>query len=156
MIAVLIVLILSVLYYFYSAYKNKAKILNINIKTIEEKLNSNILKRKELLKDSESLIKEITKTKKEIYTNFDILNEKLNIFEMDSKTLSFLNEYNMIKEKNDKLNRNSDFLKLNFTIEENEDDINAYKSYYNKNVEEYNKLVSNKKNKNFFNLKTRD
>ena len=35
MIAVLIVLILSVLYYFYSAYKNKAKILNINIKTIE-------------------------------------------------------------------------------------------------------------------------
>lgn len=156
MIAVLIVLILSVLYYFYSAYKNKAKILNINIKTIEEKLNSNILKRKELLKDSESLIKEITKTKKEIYTNFDILNEKLNIFEMDSKTLSFLNEYNMIKEKNDKLNRNSDFLKLNFTIEENEDDINAYKIYYNKNVEEYNKLVSNKKNKNFFNLKTRD
>ena len=156
MIAVLIVLILSVLYYFYSAYKNKAKILNINIKTIEEKLNSNILKRKELLKDSESLIKEITKTKKEIYTNFDILNKKLNIFEMDSKTLSFLNEYNMIKEKNDKLNRNSDFLKLNFTIEENEDDINAYKSYYNKNVEEYNKLVSNKKNKNFFNLKTRD
>ena len=156
MIAVLIVLILSVLYYFYSAYKNKVKILNINIKTIEEKLNSNILKRKELLKDSESLIKEITKTKKEIYTNFDILNEKLNIFEMDSKTLSFLNEYNMIKEKNDKLNRNSDFLKLNFTIEENEDDINAYKSYYNKNVEEYNKLVSNKKNKNFFNLKTRD
>ena len=156
MIAVIIVLILSVLYYFYSAYKNKAKILNINIKTIEEKLNSNILKRKELLKDSESLIKEITKTKKEIYTNFDILNEKLNIFEMDSKTLSFLNEYNMIKEKNDKLNRNSDFLKLNFTIEENEDDINAYKSYYNKNVEEYNKLVSNKKNKNFFNLKTRD
>ena len=156
MIAVLIVLILSVLYYFYSAYKNKAKILNINIKTIEEKLNSNILKRKELLKDSESLIKEITKTKKEIYTNFDILNEKLNIFEMDSKTLSFLNEYNMIKEKNDKLNRNSDFLKLNFTIEENEDDINAYKSYYNKNVEEYNKLVSNKKNKNFFNIKTRD
>lgn len=156
MIAVLIVLILSVLYYFYSAYKNKVKILNINIKTIEEKLNSNILKRKELLKDSESLIKEITKTKKEIYTNFDILNEKLNIFEMDSKTLSFLNEYNMIKEKNDKLNRNSDFLKLNFTIEENEDDINAYKSYYNKNVEEYNKLVSNKKNKNFFNIKTRD
>lgn len=156
MIAVIIVLILSVLYYFYSAYKNKAKILNINIKTIEEKLNSNILKRKELLKDSESLIKEITKTKKEIYTNFDILNKKLNIFEMDSKTLSFLNEYNMIKEKNDKLNRNSDFLKLNFTIEENEDDINAYKIYYNKNVEEYNKLVSNKKNKNFFNLKTRD
>ena len=156
MIAVLIVLILSVLYYFYSAYKNKAKILNINIKTIEEKLNSNILKRKELLKDSESLIKEITKTKKEIYTNFDILNEKLNIFEMDSKTLSFLNEYNMIKEKNDKLNKNSDFLKLNFTIEENEDDINAYKSYYNKNVEEYNKLVSNKKSKNFFYLKTRD
>lgn len=156
MIAVLIVLILSVLYYFYSAYKNKAKILNINIKTIEEKLNSNILKRKELLKDSESLIKEITKTKKEIYTNFDILNKKLNIFEMDSKTLSFLNEYNMIKEKNDKLNRNSDFLKLNFTIEENEDDINAYKIYYNKNVEEYNKLVSNKKNKNFFNIKTRD
>lgn len=156
MIAVLIVLILSVLYYFYSAYKNRVKILNINIKTIEEKLNSNILKRKELLKDSESLIKEITKTKKEIYTNFDILNEKLNIFEMDSKTLSFLNEYNMIKEKNDKLNRNSDFLKLNFTIEENEDDINAYKIYYNKNVEEYNKLVSNKKSKNFFNLKTRD
>lgn len=156
MIAVLIVLILSVLYYFYSAYKNKVKILNINIKTIEEKLNSNILKRKELLKDSESLIKDITKTKKEIYTNFDILNEKLNIFEMDSKTLSFLNEYNMIKEKNDKLNRNSDFLKLNFTIEENEEDINAYKIYYNKNVEEYNKLVSNKKNKNLFNIKTRD
>ena len=156
MIAVIIVLILSVLYYFYSAYKNKVKILNINIKTIEEKLNSNILKRKELLKDSESLIKEITKTKKEIYTNFDILNEKLNIFEMDSKTLSFLNEYNMIKEKNDKLNKNSDFLKLNFTIEENEDDINAYKIYYNKNVTEYNKLVSNKKSKNFFNLKTRD
>lgn len=156
MIAVLIVLILSVLYYFYSAYKNKVKILNINIKTIEEKLNSNILKRKELLKDSESLIKEITKTKKEIYTNFDILNEKLNIFEMDSKTLSFLNEYNMIKEKNDKLNKSSDFLKLNFTIEENEEDINAYKIYYNKNVEEYNKLVSNKKSKNFFNIKTRD
>ena len=156
MIAVLIVLILSILYYFYSAYKNKVKILNINIKTIEEKLNSNILKRKELLKDSEKLIKDITKTKKEVYPNIEILNEKLNMFEMDSKTLSFLNEYNMIKEKNDKLNKSSDFLKLNFTIEENEEDINAYKIYYNKNVTEYNKLVSNKKSKNFFNLKTRD
>ncbi len=156
MIVVLIILILSVLYYFYSAYKNKLRILNININIIEEKLNSNILKRKELLKDSEILIKDITKTKKEIYTNFDILNEKLNMFELDSKTLSFLNEYNMIKEKNDKLNKNADFLKLNFNIEENEDDINAYKIYYNKNVEEYNKLVPNKKSKNFFNLKTRD
>ena len=156
MIVVLIILILSVLYYFYSAYKNKLRILNININIIEEKLNSNILKRKELLKDSEKLIKDITKTKKEVYPNIEILNEKLNMFEMDSKTLSFLNEYNMIKEKNDKLNKSSDFLKLNFTIEENEEDINAYKIYYNKNVTEYNKLVSNKKSKNFFNLKTRD
>ena len=153
---VLIVLILAILIYFYSSYKNKLKILNININIIEEKLNSNILKRKELLKDSEILIKDITKTKKEIYTNFDILNEKLNMFELDSKTLSFLNEYNMIKEKNDKLNKNADFLKLNFNIEENEDDINAYKIYYNKSIEEYNKLVPNKKKKNFFNLKTRD
>lgn len=156
MIVVLIVLILAILYYFYSSYKNKLKILNINIKIIEEKLNSNILKRKELLKDSENLIKDITKTKKEIYTNFNILNEKLNMFEMDSKTLSFLNEYSMIKEKNDKLNKNADFLKLNFNIEENEEDINAYKIYYNKNVTDYNKLVSNKKSKNFFNIKTRD
>ena len=53
----------------------------------------------------------------------------------------YINEFYLIKDKYKELNKNEDFQKISFSIDETEDLLNAYKEYYNNNVTKYNKLI---------------
>ena len=133
MLIVITVLVISLILLIVSIYKDKINFLSVKLANVEEKINSTLLKRKELLKDSEDVIKEITKTKKEVYINFDELNDK--------KILVYMNEFYLIKDKYEELQKSDDFKKIAFMLAETEDLLSAYKDYYNDNASKYNKVI---------------
>ena len=143
MIIVIVFFVICLFYIIYKSYKEKFCFLNIKINNIEEKLNSTLIKRRELIKDSEEVIKDVIKTKKQIYEGISDLNDsKPNIIEFDRKLLTYINEFYLIENRYRKLSDDKRFQKIYYAINETEDLLNAYKYYYNSASEEYNKLIN--------------
>ena len=142
MIIFIIFIILALILFIYNIYHNKLLLLNIKLKTIEEKIKSTLIKRKELLKDSENIIKDIIKTDKTIYDGIEKINESsIDMIKLDRALLIYINEFYLIKDKYKQLNENEDFKTMYFKINETEDKLNAYKEYYNNVCGNYNKLI---------------
>lgn len=139
---IIVLIILCFLYIVYKSYKENMKFLDIKINNIEEKLSSTLIKRKELIKESELVIKDVIKTKKQIYDGLSNLNDKkTNMIELDRKLVSYINEFNLIESRYKKLKGDERFQKIYFSISETEDLLNAYKEYYNNVALEYNKTI---------------
>ncbi len=139
---IITVFIIGIILLIYNIYHDKIKFLIIRLDNIEEKINSTLIKRKELIKESEKIIKDVVKTEKEIYSGLSEINNKnMNMMELDRKLLIHINEFHLIKDKYQKLQKNTDFQKISFAIMETEDLLNAYKDYYNDNAGKYNKLI---------------
>lgn len=142
MILVIITLILCIITFLISLYNQKYNFINIKLKNVTEKINSILIKRKKLLEDSEQIIKNELNTKKDIYENFRDLNEeRLDKIKLDRRLLVYINEFHLIKDKYKKLQQNSDFEKISFSICDTEDKLDAYKEYYNDIILEYNKII---------------
>lgn len=141
MIIVLIVFLIALVLLIFNIFYDKLTFINIRLNTIEEKINSTLIKRKELIKDSEKIIKEVVKTEKEIYVGFSKLNGITDMMELDRKLLVYTNEFYLIEDKYPELKKNEDFEKISFKITETEDLLNAYKNYYNDNANKYNKMI---------------
>lgn len=165
MVIVIVVLIVSFILLIYNIFHDKLNFLTIKLDNIEEKINSTLIKRKELIKDSESIIRDVVKTEKEIYSGLSNLNNKnISMMELDRKLLIYINEFYLIKDKYQELQENTDFQKVSFNIAETEDLLKAYKEYYNNNASKYNKLIKQfpivilkllkrRKEKSFFDIK---
>lgn len=142
MIIVIVILILSFILLIYNIYHDKINFLITKLDNIEEKISSTLIKRKELIKDSEKVIKKVVKTNKDVYEGLsEIDDNSTNMMELDRKLLIYINEFYLIKEKYQKLQKDDEFQKISFAITETEDLLNAYKDYYNDNSEKYNKLI---------------
>lgn len=142
MIIIITVLIISLILIVYNIYHDKIIFLSIKLNDIEEKISSTLIKRKELIKDSELIIKRITNTDKEIYSGLSKLEDKnVNMMELDRKLLVYISEFHLIKDKYQQLQKDEEFQKIAFKITETEDLLNAYKNYYNDNAEKYNRLI---------------
>lgn len=141
MIKIVIVIILLLIGFFMLMYRDKLSFIEIKLQEIEERINSTLVKRREILKDSEVKIKEIVNTKKYIYENINDIKDTTNMFEMDKKLISYCNEFYLIYDKYEELKKNGDFQKIAFALSETTDKLDAYKAYYNKYAESYNKLI---------------
>lgn len=141
MIVIIVVLIIGILLLMYSIYHDKINFLSTKLNMIEEKINSTLIKRKELIKDSEKIIKELTQTNKDVYQGFNDLNDSNDMIKLDRKLLVYINEFYLIKDKYKELNENEEFQNISFSINETEDLLSAYKDYYNNNAALYNKLI---------------
>ena len=142
MIIIALILILSIIVLTSSIYRDRITFITIKLNNVEEKINSTLLERKELIKDSEKIIKEVTKTDKEVFNGLNNLDSKNpGMMELDRKLLVYINEFYLIKNKYEKLENNNDFKKIVFKINETEDVLNAYKDYYNDYASKYNKLI---------------
>ena len=63
------------------------------------------------------------------------------MMELDKKLLVYINEFYLIKDKYKKLKKSEEFNKVFISISETEDNLNAYKEYYNDTIQKYNKLI---------------
>ena len=63
------------------------------------------------------------------------------MMELDRKLLVYMNEFYLIKDKYEELQKSDDFKKIAFMLAETEDLLSAYKDYYNDNASKYNKVI---------------
>lgn len=142
MVIVIIAFIVCLLIFIYSLYKSKLNFLNIKIKNVQEKINSTLIKRKDLIKESEIIIKDSLNTDKEIYQGINELsNSNIDMMELDKKLLVYVNEFYLIKDKYKKFKKIEEFNKVDIALCQSEDSLNAYKEYYNDTIKKYNKLI---------------
>ena len=114
------------------------------MKNIEEKISSLLIKRRELIKDSEKIIKDVIKTDKNVYEGLADLNERsISMTQFDKRLLAYINEFYLIESKYKKLNKNEEFKKIYLSIKDSDNELNAYKNYYNDTTVKYNKLIKN-------------
>lgn len=143
MIFIGITFVICLILFIYILLNENFSLINIKLKNVEEKINSTLINRKQLILDSEEIIKETLKTKKQIYEDIENLNNpKIEMMELDRKLLIYINEFHLINDKYKKLKNNEDFQKIAYKIIETEDLLNAYKDYYNEVVSKYNKHIS--------------
>lgn len=141
MLIIIVVLIIGIVFLLYNVYHDKLSFIISKLNNIEEKIQSTLIKRKELLKDAEEVIKEKLKTEKNIFDGLDKLKDNANMMEIDKKLLVYIGEFHLIKEKYTELSKDEKFQKIAFAIAETEDLLNAYKEYYNDNANKYNKII---------------
>ena len=141
-ISIIVLIILCIFYVVFRNQKSKWSLFSIKITNIEEKLNSTLLKRKELIKDTEKVIKDIIKTDKDIYQDISSLDNINNIIELDRKLMTYVNEFYIISTRYKKLKDNTSYQNLYYDILDTEDLLNAYKDYYNDTALKYNKIIS--------------
>lgn len=142
MILLIITLIVCVFFLIYITLHNKITFLETKLNKVEELINSTLITRTSILKDTENLVKEILKTNKIIFDGIEELSSKnFSMMELDRKLLVYVNEFYLIKDKYEALKKNDEFEKLYFSLNETEDHLKAYKEFYNDNVEKYNKLI---------------
>lgn len=141
MVIIIIAIVLFFVILFYKIYNDKISFIEIKLESIEEKINSTLIKRKEILKDSEIKIKELVKTKKDIYDNMNSVDNDINMFELDKKLLLFKNEFYLIMDKYNKVKDNNEIQKIAFALGETSDGLETYKAYYNKYAEKYNRYI---------------
>jgi len=158
----LLIIFIIVLMYF--IHHDKLQFIEEKLVIIEEKINSTLIKRKEILKDSESEIKELVKTDKNIFSDLNSLDSKsMDMFELDKKLMVYKKEFSLIVDKYDVLKTNNEFQKLSFAISETSDKLETYRKYYNNYAEKYNKIIKSfptiiatiikrRKNKDFFDI----
>lgn len=143
MMFLLITLLICLILFVYILFSDNLRFINIKIKNIEEKINSTLINRKALILESEKIIKEVLKTKKQIYDGIDDLsNKNISMMELDRKLLIYINEFHLINDKYKKLKNHDEFQKIVYRIEETQELLNAYKDYYNNVASKYNKLIS--------------
>lgn len=136
------VFILCLFIFIINLYRDKLSFLSIKINMVEEKINGVLIKRRELLKESEIVIKQIINTNKQVYEGIETLSTaNISMIELDRKLLVYVNEFYLIKDKYKKLQKSEEFQKITFAINETVDLLNAYKEYYNDNAQKYNKLI---------------
>lgn len=141
MIAIIIIVIVGTIFLIFNIYHDKIMFINTKLDNIEEKIKSTLIKRKELIKDAESIIKEKIGTTKDVFDDFKDISNNDDIIKLDRKLLIYINEFYLIKDKYEELIKDEEFQKIAFTIAETEDLLSAYKDYYNDNASVYNKLI---------------
>lgn len=141
MIIIGMILVICIFVFLIKLSNNKILFTKIKMDIIEEKLNNTLIKRCELLKDAEEITKKILNTDKDIFENKIEMNNT-NMIELDSRLSINVNEFNLIKEKYKKLQKDDEITKLSFAINETTDKLIAYKDYYNNIAKEYNLLIN--------------
>lgn len=63
--------------------------------------------------------------------------------QFDKRLLAYINEFYLIESKYKKLNKNEEFKKIYLSIKDSDNELNAYKNYYNDTTVKYNKLIKN-------------
>lgn len=140
-ILLIIIAVCLLLIWYISIYNNYQNYI-IRMNEAESFIDTTLRKRFDLLNKSIDIIKNVTKTKKDVLTIIkDLKSVKLSNFDLDRKLYEAINEFNGFKESNEELKNNESFIKVDLGIIESEAEIVAARKYYNDIVTDYNKLV---------------
>ena len=131
----------------YTILHNKIQVYVIKINEVESIIDTNIRNKYDNINKIISIIKGIKDIEKKI--DFKIFDEtirlktkKISNFDLDRALIDSENILLSLKEKHKEIKENEDIKKYSDEIEETNENLIVNKEYYNKNIAEYNKLVT--------------
>lgn len=136
---IVFIIICIILIWIINTY-NKYQSLIIRINESESCIDTVLRKRFDLLNKSIGIIETNTEEKNVLEIIGKLRSKKLTNFELDRQLYDAINEYSIYKEKYSDLKNNTDFLKIDISINETESEIVALRKYYNDIITDYNKL----------------
>ncbi len=136
-----LILISIILMLFANIYNNFQALL-IKINESEANIDTTLRKRYDLINKTIGIIK----NNKEIEEPLDLIeklrSKKISNFELDRKLYDAINEVNNTLDKYPELKNLETIIKLQFSLNESEHEIEALRKYYNDNITYYNKRVA--------------
>lgn len=141
-IILFILIIIFLLTMFFITIYNKFQDSIIKINEVEGKIDENLRKKFDILIEMNSIIKKTIKTKKELIDNLEKLrNKNISSFEMDRDLIKAFQKIDFVYKQYNELHSISELNKLLYDVEEIDDELKAYRKYYNENIVNYNVLV---------------
>jgi LemA protein len=133
----LVLIILGLIYIIcYNALQNYFGKVN----EVESKIDSSLRERYDLLCKAADFIKE--NINEEVMEELsDLQNKDLSSFDFERKLASITREFYDLKFIHRKLIKLDDFTNMDFSLRENEAEVDGYTAYYNDNVAKFNNLI---------------
>lgn len=139
-IILFIIIIGSLLSIIYALMYNQFQNYIIKINIIEKDIDNTLRNKYDLLNKIIKIIE--NKTNEKIETELPHLkDEKLSNFELDRKLISITDMIIQLKDKYPELNNNKTFNNTYNELNETDEQLIAYKNYYNDNIIKFNKLI---------------
>ena len=147
LILIAIIIVMCIIIGLYINYYNKLQDYVIRINEVELNLDNNLREKYDninrcvsIIKNNEYIDEEIDK--KMFEEIIKLRTRKISNFDLDRKLVSANNNFITLKNKYKELKNNKDIINITKKIEELDENIVVSRDYYNKNIAEYNKLVT--------------
>ncbi len=138
----LLVIVFSLLAIVYALIYNQFQNYNIKINNVEKDIDNALRNKFDILSRSIKLIKNNVKGETDVLKDLSSLkDEKISNYEVDRKLIALSNELITLKDKYPDLNNNESFNKIINDLDEIEQQLTAYKKYYNDNIAKFNRLT---------------
>jgi len=138
---IIIILIILVLIYYTHLY-NKINESIIRVNEAEERIDSNLREKYDLINKCVSLFKnEITLDDNAFKDIIKLRSRKISNFDLDRTLVNSYNEFISIYEGNKKLRENDEIFKSVRQLEFIDEELFTLRKYYNGNITNYNKMV---------------
>ena len=145
-IVYIILIVLTALFFiflFFDVTLYKLKVYASKITLVEEKIDNILDAKYENIMKIDTIIKDKIGTEKEIIDDISNIKESgKSKSEIDSILMEQLSKIEYIKEQYDELDNEEELNNLFNDINKDNESLNAYKKYYNDNVNDYNRLIS--------------
>ena len=142
-IVLIIILVIFLIYLFIDLTYNKFKYYIIRINKVQEEIDTILNNKYENIIKIDSIIKDKIKTEKDIIDDISsIKDENKDRTELDKILSDSLEKIEYIKEQYNELDNETELNNLFNSIKTDEESRNAYKEFYNDNVNDYNRIVS--------------
>jgi len=142
-----IILVLCLLFGIYITLYNKIQNYTIRINEVESIIDNNLREKYDninkcvsLIKGNEDINKELDKKMFEEIVR--LRTKKISNFDLDRKLIEANNSFITIKEKYKEIKENKDIINITKKIDEIDENLLVNREYYNKNIAEYNKLIT--------------
>ncbi len=142
-----IIIVICFIMGIYIMLYNKLQDYVIRINEVESVIDNNLREKYDNINKCVSLIKGNEKINKELDKKMfeeivRLRTRKISNFDLDRKLIEANNNFIALKEKYQELKENEDIISISKKIEELDDTLTIDRDYYNKNIAEYNKLVT--------------
>ena len=142
-IILIVITALFFIFLFFDITLYKLKVYVSKISLVEEKIDTILNNKYDIIMKIDTFIKEKIGTEKEIIDDISTLKESnKSKSEIDNILIDELKKIEYIKEQYDELDSEEELKNLFNEINKDNESLNAYKKYYNDNVNDYNRLVS--------------
>lgn len=141
------IIVICIIIGIYITLYNKLQDYIIRINEVESIIDNNLREKYDNINKCVSLVKSNENINKELDKNMfeeivRLRTRKISNFDLDRKLIEAVSNFIVLKDKYKELSENEEIITISKKLEEIDENLIVNRDYYNKNIAEYNKLVT--------------